>query len=315
MISKLIKINLPHYLVKWISYYLKERDFCVKIGEFQSEAKPIRCGVPQGAVLSPTLFSIYINDTPILYDKNKAYSLLFADDLATFFIFKKINKTESRIRTYMKQLEIWLGKWRLTMHAKKCNQMIFNNNSNKNINKNHSFKLYNETIPACETLKFLGITFDLGLTFKEHVIDIKKKCINRLNIIKILSNRKWKLDTETLKTIYLSLIRSILDYSSLIMPYLSKTLTKTIQSTQNTAFKIIYKLRFDTATEEVVTKSGIQKIKDRAQDLNENFIKNAIENQNELILNLIEEYKIGGKNFKNKTLLCSCKILINDSSQ
>ena len=284
LISKLIKINLPHYLVKWISYYLKERDFCVKIGEFQSEAKPIRCGVPQGAVLSPTLFSIYINDTPILYDKNKAYSLLFADDLATFFIFKKINKTESRIRTYMKQLEIWLGKWRLTMHAKKCNQMIFNNNSNKNINKNHSFKLYNETIPACETLKFLGITFDLGLTFKEHVIDIKKKCINRLNIIKILSNKKWKLDTETLKTIYLSLIRSILDYSSLIMPYLSKTLTKTIQSTQNTAFKIIYKLRFDTPTEEVVTKSGIQKIKDRAQDLNENFIKNAIENQNELIL-------------------------------
>ena len=172
LISKLIKINLPHYLVKWISYYLKERDFCVKIGEFQSEAKPIRCGVPQGAVLSPTLFSIYINDTPILYDKNKAYSLLFADDLATFFIFKKINKTESRIRTYMKQLEIWLGKWRLTMHAKKCNQMIFKNNSKKNINKNHSFKLYNETIPACETLKFLVITFDLGVTFKEQV---KKK--------------------------------------------------------------------------------------------------------------------------------------------
>ena len=69
-------------------------------------------------------------------------------------------------------MEIWIGKWRLTMHAKKCNQMIFKNNSKKNINKNHSFKLYNETIPACETLKFLVITFDLGVTFKEQV---KKK--------------------------------------------------------------------------------------------------------------------------------------------
>ena len=117
-IYKLMQIKLPNYLIQWLTFYLKERNFCIKIRNFETTFKKIECGVPQGAVLSPTLFSIYINDTRSLYEKNKAYSLLFADDLATFFIFNKINKTESKVKTYMMQMENWLSKWRLTMHAK-----------------------------------------------------------------------------------------------------------------------------------------------------------------------------------------------------
>jgi len=126
------------------------------------------------------------------------------------------------------------------MHPTKCNFMTFNNNSNKNLNEQFKHKLYNEKIPACYFLKFLGITFDLGLTFNNHTKDIKKRCINRLNIIKILSNKRWKLNATTLKSIYLSLIRSVIDYSSLIMTFLSKSLTKTIQATQNTALRCIF---------------------------------------------------------------------------
>ena len=117
------------------------------------------------------------------------------------------------------------------MHPTKCNFMTFNNNTNKNSNEQFKHKLYNEKIPVCNLLKFLGITFDLGLTFNNHTKDIKKRCINRLNIIKILSNKRWKLNATTLKSIYLSLICTVIDYSSLIMPFLSKSLTKTIQTT------------------------------------------------------------------------------------
>jgi hypothetical protein len=231
LLFKLIQAKLPFYLIKWIQFYLQDRVFCVKTGSFTSEFKKIGCGVPQGAVLSPVLFSIYINDIPTIFIKNKSHSLLFADDLVSFFIFKKANNINTQIKKYLHDLEHWLNNWRLTMHPTKCNFMTFNNNSNKNLNEQFKHKLYNEKIPACYFLKFLGITFDLGLTFNNHTKDIKKRCINRLNIIKILSNKRWKLNATTLKSIYLSLICTVIDYSSLIMPFLSKSLTKTIQTT------------------------------------------------------------------------------------
>ena len=310
LLTKLSKIKLPLYLIRWLQDFMKERYFQVRIGELFSEMKTIKCGVPQGAVLSPTLFSVYINDVPMLFSKNHSYSLLFADDITTFFIFKNDGHLKKKVNDYMLAMETWLKKWRLTMHPKKCNQMVFNVNSNKKLNHEQKFKLFGDTIPACDSLKFLGITFDLGLNFNEHIKNIKKKCINRLNIIKLISNPAYKLNKKTLTTVYLSLIRSIIDYSSLIVPLLSKALSKTMQAVQNIALKIIYRLKYDTHTEEVVALSGIKLVKDRANELNQRYIMEAKKNENELLIDLFDEYKIGGKNFKNKTVLCLYKNLM-----
>ena len=91
----------PLYIIKWLDFYLEDRKFCVRIEDFRTEFKHIKCGVPQGAVLSPTLFSIYINDIPTMFDENKAYSLLFADDLVTFFIFNKSGQMETKVKNYI----------------------------------------------------------------------------------------------------------------------------------------------------------------------------------------------------------------------
>jgi hypothetical protein len=134
LITKLIEIMTPLYIIKWLDFYLEDRKFCVRIEDFRTEFKHIKCGVPQGAVLSPTLFSIYINDIPTMFDENKAYSLLFADDLVTFFIFNKSGQMETKVKNYIKNLKIWLKKWKLQMHPKKCNSMVFNKSSDKSMN-------------------------------------------------------------------------------------------------------------------------------------------------------------------------------------
>ena len=90
--------------------------------------------------------------------------------------------------------------------------MVFNSSGSKILNNSFHFELFKERIPPSESLKFLGITFDLGLSFNQHIKEIKKKYINRLNIIKLMSNKRHKLNKSTLTTIYLSLIRSIMDY-------------------------------------------------------------------------------------------------------
>jgi hypothetical protein len=112
-------------IIMWIKNFLTDRSFQVKVNNILSNVFPIGAGVPQGAVLSPVLFSIFINDMPCKYEKNSKYSLLFADDLVASFIFKKHSRVNKTINTYLKQIEIWLCKWRLVMAPTKCSYLIF----------------------------------------------------------------------------------------------------------------------------------------------------------------------------------------------
>jgi hypothetical protein len=89
LVFKMINAKIPRYIIYWTQAFLTDRKFAVKVNSTISEPCPILAGVPQGAILSPILFSIYINDIPINNKKNFSYSLLFADDLSSISFFKK----------------------------------------------------------------------------------------------------------------------------------------------------------------------------------------------------------------------------------
>ena len=117
LIYKLWKLKIPIYLLQWIITFLENRQFRVVVDGSFSESYKISCGVPQGAVLSPILFSIYINDIPLNEKKQDSYSLLFADDLMNMKMFSKINVSiESQLNKYLKLLETWLNTWQLKRH-------------------------------------------------------------------------------------------------------------------------------------------------------------------------------------------------------
>jgi hypothetical protein len=102
-----------------------------------SKTFAIETGVPQGSILSPTLFSIFINDIPTsTHYRNQ--SCLFADDLCTLFYSKSLDETKKQLQKYLDQME----KWRLNMSPSKCNYIIFHNGS-RNI-RDINLLLYNE---------------------------------------------------------------------------------------------------------------------------------------------------------------------------
>ena len=129
------------------------------------------------------------------------------------------------------------------------------------------------------------------------------------DIIKILSHKSWCLTKETLVQVYNVLIRSVLEYSAILAPAISKTNLNTLQVIQNNALRIILKKPILTRTKisDLHKEANIDMIKDRFNKLRNRYVKKAIENNNPTIRELISEYLRfkGGRNLKLDTLLCN----------
>lgn len=241
LIYRLYELEFPSYLILWIHEFLNKRKFYVKINEDKSINGEIECGVPQGSVLSPLLFSLYINTIPVdnhSSENIKHNSFLFADDLADTFSFSTFGpQIEKRINTRLKELETWLSSWRLKIAPHKCNYIIFSLNKNTGYDEKLNISMYGKEIAQEEknNIKFLGIRFDKHLCFKNQIDFIKKTSNSRLAILKILAHKSWKLNTTTLVNIYKTLVRSIIDYSLFLYNILSESTQKDCKR-----FKIVH---------------------------------------------------------------------------
>ena len=316
LIYKLIKLKIPFYIINFLIEFLKDRKFCVKIGSFSTTEMQIETGVPQGAVLSPILFSLYINDIPLNNKKNETGSVLFADDLAYFNIYKSFSpKIVDHINNHLKNLEVWLNKWRLKMAAHKCNYIVFSKHEmEKNVFK---IRLYDTMIKIEESPKFLGIRFDRRLTFQNQIDYIKSVCVDRINILKIIRHKSWHLSTTTLTRIYCVLIRSIMEYSALLLPVIKKSAFNSLQLIQNKCMRLILKVTLldGIPNDRLHKMTKLEPLDKRFDELASRYVSNAIKTENPLIKQLITEFKSfnGGRNLKIKTLLSDKDQLLDES--
>ena len=159
---------------------------------------------------------------------------------------------------------------------KTLNYTIFSNN--KTDKANFCFKIYNKLIKYEKNPVLLGVTFDKFLNFNDQVVKIREKCMDRLNLIKVLSHKSWKLTVKTLVTLYKSLIGSIIDYSSFLIHQISKSNLKKIQAIQNKAIRVIFKRScfLHDSTEFLSSLSNMSTVYERSHTLNSRFISRAI---------------------------------------
>ena len=133
------------------------------------------------------------------------------------------------------------------MAPDKCCYLIFSGNPSKNMNLELNF--FGKKIPHSDSPIFLGIKFDENLCFNSQVEFIRSRCEDRLNIIKILSHKSWKLSHKTLVRIYNALIGSIIDYSFFTLSLMAPTNLQKLQVLQNISIKSIYRLPYDTPSD------------------------------------------------------------------
>jgi hypothetical protein len=307
---KMKKLKFKDVIIKWLYSFFKGRTFTIKINNSYSRYRRIETEVPQGGVLSPILFSIFINDMideRTIFKKNEVHSNLFADDLAASCASSKPTVIKKTMNIFLSKLEKWLYRWRLDMNPKKCQYIVFGKGLNKNP-VNIKLKLFNDYIPKANSIKFLCITLDYQLNLNECINEIVTKCNGRFNILKILSNKSWCLSSDTLKCIYFSLIRTIIEYNSMVFTLISETNKKRLRALQYKALKIAYKKPLKTTTTEFLTLSKATKLDERIKILNEKYFENCIKSNNELVKEIVKNYLNWytiNRNSKYKKILCN----------
>ena len=189
IIKTLQSWNIQGNMLYFIINFLQDRRFRIKIADTFSEEYSLENGVPQGTVISPTLFIIGINDLPEVIP-SPIKKTLFADDLKISIACKDVELGESLLQQATNRLVEWSEQNGLKFSQTKSSAIHIC----KLYKCTHSLKIHldNVRIPTTNSIKYLGITFDDNLSWTSHVEDIRNKCFRRLNLLKkTLSHNIW----------------------------------------------------------------------------------------------------------------------------
>ncbi|UYV71021.1 hypothetical protein LAZ67_8001448 [Cordylochernes scorpioides] len=198
-------------------------------------------GLPQGSILSPLLFSIYLNDMDSRITKYCDFAL-YADDIIIWSSKRDLKEANKNVNKALKELQSFAEKMKLIINPNKSEVGVFTiNNHLKKWTPN--IKYDNNQINFSRTPKYLGVTLDPSLTYGTHINQTVLRAKKRLNILKRKSGYEWGADRDTLRQTYLALIRPILEYGQPVWQTASKTNLNKIDQVQSSAARIISGLR------------------------------------------------------------------------
>ena len=181
LMKKLQKYGFNYLTVKWFESYLTGRYQCVKVMGVWSGELVVRCGVPQGSILGPLLFSLYINDLPE-YLENTLVSL-YADDTALYYQNESYVDIILNMRIELETVKQWPLLNKLTLNVKKTKFVIFG--SKYKLRQVDNLKLYidGEEIERVNTFKYLGLMLDCELNFESHISYTYRKACSKLTLL------------------------------------------------------------------------------------------------------------------------------------
>ncbi|MCU7800748.1 MAG: reverse transcriptase-like protein [gamma proteobacterium symbiont of Lucinoma myriamae] len=234
IMNDLHNLGLRGRLPNFISNFLSDRSFNVRIGSTLSDTFKQEQGVPQGSILSPTLFNIKINN--IVKCVNEIDSSLYVDDFGIFYKSKNMENIEYRLQRCLTKIETWATENGFKFSKTKTQCVHFC--QLRGLHPDPNLNIYGAPIPVVNEAKFLGLIFDKQLTFIPHIKALKAKCLKALDILKVLSNTNWGGDRTVLLNLYRSLIRSKLDYGSIVYGSARKSYLKTLDTIHHQGLRL-----------------------------------------------------------------------------
>lgn len=211
LLAKLQHIGIRGLAHKWFTSYFKDRRQCVKLGNYVSEDLHISYGVPQGSLVGPLCFLLYLNDLPNVVTKFNATSIMFADDTSIFFTGPDVNSIVQATNNAMSDISNWLRANKLSLNVSKTKAILFSRK--RNIDQIASIKINDRNIQWVDNTSFLGIIIDKNLSWKSHIDHVAIKMAKTIGIMNRVRN---VLNKKTLLLLYQTLVGPHLSYCNAI---------------------------------------------------------------------------------------------------
>ena len=191
--------------LKWFSSFLQDRTQCVRVNGSLSSVEYLKSGIPQGTVLGPVLFLIFINDLPSVV-KNE--SSIFADDTTMFTFGEDLAYSCRSLTLDLNAASHWAKVWGMLYNAEKSQHLTVRS---KHVRvSSPSISMGGVTVPQVDHHKHLGIHFNKSLTWTDHVNEVFSSCARRIGMLRRL---RRILPNTAIRRIYIGSIRPILEYA------------------------------------------------------------------------------------------------------
>lgn len=205
---KLLRMLPDRHMVHFIVELISNRSFVLKTSDGQqSRLRRLKNGVPQGSVLAPLLFNIYIHDLPDTISKKYGY----ADDLAILTTHREWKMIESTLSQDMNTLDTYLWKWRLKLSEGKTVSTVFHL-FNKEAKRELNVHINKRRLEFQPTTTYLGVKLDRTLTYRQHLAGLRDKVMARNALIRKLVGTGWGASPSTLRTSALALVYAPAEY-------------------------------------------------------------------------------------------------------
>ncbi|CAB0002350.1 unnamed protein product [Nesidiocoris tenuis] len=256
-----LKKMLPYQYVELLESYLSRRYFCIKQEDAYSEPRTINAGVPQGSVIGPLLYLLYTCDLPETEENTTA---TFADDTAILAVGESNEESTQKLNRAISRISSWTAKWRIRLNEAKSVHIDF---TNRSIVYTPTF-INGVAIPYVNEAKYLGMTLDAKLRWKEHVKKKKTELVLKLRKMYWLIGRQSTMTIGNKLLLYNQVLKPVWSYGAQLWGCTAPTNRQIIQRFQNSVLRCItdapWYFRNDALHRELNVDSVDQVIKQRA---------------------------------------------------
>ena len=303
LIEKLRYYGFNEESVSWFRNYLNERLQATMVNGNISSLKQVEHGVPQGSILGPLLFLLFINDVSNVV--KHCHLSLYADDTCLYFSSSDPNVMSVSVNEDLQNISSWLSDNKLILNITKSEYMLIGSQRRLvKFNDSHlTLAIGGESLNRVTKCKYLGVILDANLNWKHHVDHIRCKVVKSLFLLR---KARPFITINIAKMLYHTIIQSHFDYCSPVWSNANKTLLNVLHILQKRALRIILKTNLMTRSNVLYQQSGIQPLQSRWKRINVTLIYKCVHHiAPEYLSNRVslQNYEYSLRNTLNKILL------------
>ena len=255
LLFKLRQSGISGPLLVWLTDYLHDRKQCVVLSGAKSNMVNVSAGVPQGSILGPLLFLVYIND---IVNEIRCPIRLFADDTALYIIVDDPVIAANQLNDNIGKIYSWADQWLVSFNPSKTKALLFTRRSNRPLHP--PLHMNNTIIEEVTTHRHLGVTLSGTCSWHDHIRSVLSKAWVRINIMRSF---KFVLDRKSLEIFYISFIRPLLEYGDVVWNNITQSDEEDLEKVQHEAARIISGATRLVSLNNLYTETGLESLKDR----------------------------------------------------